>query len=225
MNTMRIRTVGTALFLLALTVGLSQTSPVLAQEYKEAFNAGMTAAKAKDFTSAISSFKQAINGAESEGDATVERQSRGIVAKIEYNLGRALMKKDDYDGAIAHFDNGIDIYPTYAKNYLAKASALKKKGDIDAAMAQFASTIDVAKASSDSKTRRQAENAIHDQYIYFASSALSRNGARTTRADADEALQNLEKLQEFMAADSDVFYYLAEIHKVKGAFQVSRPIC
>jgi tetratricopeptide (TPR) repeat protein len=221
MNTSRIRSVAALIFVLTIAVGLFQTLPAFAQEYKEAFNSGMSAAKAKDFTAAISSFEAAADGAKAEGDAAVERQSRSIIAKIEYNVGRSFMKKEDFDSAIAHFDNGIAQFPSYAKNYLARASSLKKKGDIEGALAQFAETITVAKASSDSKTRRSAESAIHDQYIYFASSALSRNGSRTTKADAAEALQYLEKLQEFVEADSDVYYYMAEVYKTTGEFQKS----
>ena len=86
-------------------------------------------------------------------------------------------------------------------------------------MAGFVETIGVAHAASDSKTARKAETAIREHYLYLASSALSRNGARTSRADADEALTYLETLQAVVDANSDVFYYLAEIHKVKGEFQ------
>ncbi len=204
---------------LAMTIALVGVAPVHAQEYKETFNAGLEAAKAKDFLGAIDYFTKAAEAAKAEGDAQVERRSRELISKVEYTVGRALMKAESYDEAIAHFANGISHYPTYSKNYLARASALKKKGEMDAAIEGFVQTIERAQAESDTGTARAAENAIRDHYIYLASTALNRNGTRASRADADEALRALTILQGYVKADANVFYYLAEVHKVKGEFQ------
>ncbi|GMQ81630.1 MAG: hypothetical protein BMS9Abin05_1064 [Rhodothermia bacterium] len=204
---------------LAVIVTFIGIAPAYAQEYKETFNAGLEAAKAKDLTAALGYFDNAADAAQAEGDAEIERRSREFVARIEYSVGIGLIKSEKYDEAISHFENGINQYPSYPKNFLARASALKKRGDIDAAMAGFVETIGVAQAASDSKTARSAEKAIREYYIFLASSALSRNGARTSSADADEALTYLETLQAIVDANSDVYYYLAEIYKVKGKFQ------
>lgn len=204
---------------LAVTVAFIGIAPAYAQEYKETFNAGLEAAKAKDLSAALGHFTNAADAAQAEGDAEVERRSREFVARIEYSVGIGFINSEKYDEAISHFENGISQYPSYPKNFLARASALKKKGDVNAAMAGFVETIGVAQAASDSKTTRSAEKAIREYYIYLASSALSRNGTRTSSADADEALAHLETLQAIVDANSDVFYYLAVINKVKGEFQ------
>ena len=192
----------------------------LAQEYKESFNAGLEAAKAKDYPGAITHFSAAATGAAAEGDADVERRSNGYISKIEYSLGLAQLKAEAVDAALAHFDNGIEKDPAYPKNYLARASALKQKGEIDQAIPAFAEAAQKAAAASDSKTERQATDAIRSHYIFVASTALSRNGNRTSRADADEALEALMTLQNFVAEDdADVLYYFAEVHKVNGEYQ------
>lgn len=204
---------------LAMTIAFAGVAPVHAQEYKEIFNAGLQAAKANDLTGALDQFAKAADAAKAEGDAEIERRSHEFIARIEYSVGRSLMKTERYDEAIAHFANGIAHYPTYSKNYLARASTLKKKGDADAAIEGYVETISHAQAESDTKTARTAEGAIRSHYVYLASTALNRNGARASRADAEEALGFLTTLQEYVEADSDVFYYLAEVHKVKGEFQ------
>ncbi len=204
---------------LAMTIAFVGAAPVHAQEYKEIFNAGLEAAKAKDFSGALDQFTKAAEAAKAEGDAQVERRSRELIAKIEYSVGRAHMKAERYDEAIAHFANGIAHYPAYSKNYLARALTLKEKGDPDAAIEGYVETIGHAQAESDTKTARTAEDAIRQHYVYLASTALSRNGARASRADADEALAYLTTLQEYVEADAIVFYYLAVVHKVKGEFQ------
>lgn len=205
---------------LLAALALAYTAPVRAQEYKEAFNSGMEAAKAKDYQSAVDHFNTAADGADAEGDADVKRRANGYIAKIVYSLGLGQMKKEAYDAALTHFETGIEKDAAYPKNYLARASALKKKGEIDASIVAFAEAASKAKAASDSKTERKAKQAIREHFIFVASSALSRNGNRTSRADADEALEALLTLQNFVPdANSDVFYYMAEVHKVNGEFK------
>jgi len=195
-------------------------SPVNAQEYKQSFNDGVEAAKAKNYTSAVDHFTVAAEGAKTEGDSEVERRANGYISKISYSFGLAQMKKEAYDEAIVHFDTGIERDSGYPKNYLARATALKKKGETDASIAAFAQAATIADTAGDSKTARTARQSIHDHFIFLASSALSRNGNRTTRADADEALEALMMLQNFVPDDdSDVLYYMAEIHKVNGEYQ------
>jgi len=203
----------------AMTIVFVGVTPVHAQEYKEIFNAGLQAAKANDLTGALDQFTKAADAAKAEGDAEVERRSHELIAKIEYSVGRSFMKTERFDEALAHFANGIAHYPTYSKNYLARASTLKTMGEVDAAIEGYVETIAHAQAESDTKTARTAEEAIRQHFVYLASSALSRNGSRVSRNDADEALQSLVTLQEYVDADSDVFFYLATVHKVKGEFQ------
>ncbi|MCH8246383.1 MAG: hypothetical protein IH951_08250 [Bacteroidetes bacterium] len=219
MTASRNHRLGILIVALATIVAFAGIEPAYAQEYKETFNAGLEAARAKDLPAALEHFADAADAAEAEGDAEVERRSREFIARIEYSVGIGLINSEKYDEAISHFENGINQYSTYPKNFLARASALKKKGEVDAAMAGFVQTIGVALAASDTKTANSAEKAIRQHYIYLASSALSRNGVRTSSADADEALTHLETLLAVVDADSDVFYYLAEVHKIKGEFQ------
>ena len=206
----------TMLFM-AFLVGASSTT-VLAQDYKETFNAAREAAQAKDLKTALTKFTSAADGAKAAGDKDVEKQARKIISQIEYNLGRGSLQKNDYAGAIKHFDNGSAQYPTNALNYLARASALKKMDRTDDAIAAFAQTIEIANAAQDSKTARQAEDAIRGHYIFMASSAVSRNGARVTAADGEEAMKYLQAMLKYVDADADVLYYTAVSQNAKGEY-------
>jgi tetratricopeptide (TPR) repeat protein len=204
-------------FIALITVFIADTA--FAQDYKESYNAALEAAKGKDYPTAITLFNTAAAGAAAEGDTEVERRSNGYISKMVYSLGLSQLNADAFDAALAHFDNGIAKDPAYPKNYLARASALKRKGDIEAAIPAFAEAASRADAAGDSKTGRQATQAIRDHYIFIASSALSRNGSRTSSADADEALDALTMLQNFVTEDdADIMYYFAEVHKVKGEY-------
>lgn len=209
-----------SMILFAFLVGMS---PLVAsaQDYKETFNAAREAAQAKDLRTALTKFTSAAEGAKAAGDKEVERTSRKIISQIEYNLGRASLQKDDYATALKHFDNGIKNYPTNALNYLARASTLKKMDREDDAIAAFAQTMEVAKAAQDSKTARQAEEAIRGHYIYLASTAVSRNGARATAADGREALGHLQALLKYVDADADVLYYTAVSQNAQGDYDAA----
>lgn len=209
-----------AMLFMAFLVGTGSTT-VLAQDYKETFNQAREAAQAKDLATALTKFTSAANGAKAAGDKDVEKTARKIISQIEYNLGRASLQKEKYEEAIKHFDNGITNYSSNSLNYLARASTLKKMDRTDDAIAAFAQTIEIAKAEQDTKTARSAEDAIRGHYIFLASSAISRNGARATEADADEALGYLQKLLQHVDADADVLYYSAVSQNAKGDYDTA----
>jgi len=198
-------------------IGFGSTTAT-AQEYKETYNEARDAAMAKDYQTALDKYVEAANGAQAEGDEEVERTARRVIGQLTYILGRGQLQAENFEAALAYFEQGIEYYPSNAQNYLARASALKRLDRMDEAIAAFAQTMEVATAGSDTKTARQAEEAIRGHYIFLASSALSRNGARTGSADADEAMGYIEQLLQYVEADADTYYYTAESQKVKGQF-------
>jgi tetratricopeptide (TPR) repeat protein len=208
------------ILLMAGLIGLGSTTAT-AQEYKETYNAAREAALAKNYKVALEKYLEAADGAKAEGDGDVERGSRKVASQLAYILGRAELQKDQFDAAIRYFDQGIKQYPSNAQNYLARGSALKQAGRTDQAIAAFAQTMEVATAGSDTKTARQAEEAIRGHYVFLASSALSRNGARTSKADADEAMGYIQTMLQYVDADADTYYYTAESQKVKGEYENS----
>ena len=211
----KLTAIFTSAFVVMLAVMLG-SSPVLAQEYKEAYNAALEAANAKDYQTALTKFQEAAEGAEAEGDSDVEQRARKVISQLRYNFGLAEIKRENYQAAVSHFEDGIEQYPTYAKNYLARGTAYKKMDNWDQALASYNQAIQVGMENGDSRTAGQAEQAIRDQYVYMASSALNRTGNKPTRSAAEEALSHLETLEQYVDADADVYYYRAEANKALG---------
>ncbi len=202
----------------AFALALFLTLPAFGQEYKEAYNAALAAAKANNLTEALQKFTLAANGAKAAGDSDVERRSSRVIAQIEYKLGLNATREENFANAMTHFDNGISRYPSYSKNYLGRGLALKKLDRIDDAIAAFQQAIEAGTAENDHQTARAAESAIRDHFIYMASSLLSRNGGKPTQADADAALGHLSSLSGLVEIDADALYYTAEAFKTKGDF-------
>ncbi len=202
--------------LATLLLALTFVAPAAAQAYKEAYNAGLKAAEAKDYREALVKFTEAADGAETEGDEDVVTRSNRVIGQIEYSFGVAQMRQENFDAALARFENGINRYPAYAKNFLGRALAYKKLERIEDAMASFQEAIQVATDNADRPTARKAENAIREHFVFLASSGLSRNANGASRADGVAAMEHLAKLQEYVAANADVMYYTAVAHKAQG---------
>jgi tetratricopeptide (TPR) repeat protein len=127
-----------------------------------------------------------------------------LVPVVSTYLGRGndLLKKNDWDGAIAAFTQIIAINPKSSAAFAARASALQSKGDLNGALADFtqAVTLDpnAAQAYNDRGNVKAAKNdlegAIADftQAIHIdptlAAAFDSRGNARTAKDDLDGAI-------------------------------------
>ncbi len=208
MKALRITLPG--LFLMAAV--LVAPGPVTAQQYKEDYNAGLEAAKDPTATAdARSLFVSAATGADEASDAEVAHRARYYVAQLDYRLGTAAFRAEDYPAALEHYVEGENIFPTFIKNTYGKGLALKNLGRIDEALEAFKTA---AGAQGDRRTSLAAEKAIRDHFMNQASTLLAKRNA--TRADADAAQAAITSLLEFMEADADVHYYTALAHYTKG---------
>ncbi len=210
------RNILTALVLTVLLAG--SALPSVAQEYKEAFNAGLEAAKdPNSFATARDKFAQAVEGAVEASDNDVAQRARYYAAQIDYKMGNTAFKAEDFESALTHYSSGAEIYPAYVKNLYGQGLALKKLGRMDEALEAW------TKVTADTRDRRTALaalSAIRDHFYYQASSAVSKRAV--VAADADRALTALSELTNYIETpDADYYYYTAVAHQIKGAFAES----
>ncbi len=198
-------------FLLTALLLLVTSIPAIAQQYKEDFNAAQEAAKLKDWADARGLFAMAATGADDASDPEVARRARYAAAQIDYKLGTAAFKAEDFETALKHYSDGDAIYSDYIKNLYGKGLTLGKLGRMDEALESW---VAAATAPGDRKTSLAAEKRIRGHFIGQASSALGKQNA--TRSDADAALAALADLSELMDADADSYYYMALAHYVRG---------
>ena len=194
-----------------LLAGLVSTQ-VAAQEYKEDYNAALAAAKAQQYPEARAKFPASAEGADEAGDDGISRQARSVAAKIDYKLGNAALKGDNFEQALGYYQAGTAIFPAYIKNRYGQGLALKKMGRMEEALGAFR---EVSEASGDRKTSLAAAKAIREHFYFQASSAVSRTNP--TALDADRAFAALTSLEEYnLDPDANYHYYQAEAHRIKG---------
>ncbi len=146
--------------LLLSVIFLSSSMAIFSQalnEAGEAFNAGISAAKAKNYDAAIEAYKNCINLCEQIGDegANLKIQAESQIPGAFYNNGLALYKTRQFDNAIKSFSDAADHATNVndsgtkgkANNYIArvynsKGSALYKEKDYDNALIAFDKAIE-----------------------------------------------------------------------------------
>ncbi len=197
-----------ALVLVAL---LCFALPAQSQEYKETYNTALEAANAKDYATARGHFAEAADGADAEGDAEIARRARYAAAQMDNRLGNAALRAEDAATALAHYQAGVAMFPSYIKNAYGHGLALKKLGRMEEALDIWQSILD---NTQDRKTALAANEAIRDHFNYHAASALSKRNP--TASDGDRALAALEQSLKYVEADSEYYYFVAVAQFAKG---------
>lgn len=177
------------------------------QAYKEAYNAGIAAAEAKNYAEAYKHYGEAAKLA-ATADPDIAEKSKKIQAKIDKILGTRAYKSGNYEQALSHFETGLTLDPAYAPNMHNKGLALKQLGRIDEAMASFKSAMEM----NDNKTMRVADKAIRGYYHSEASKLVASETASSS--DAQNAIALLEKMQEYVDADADTYFYKATAQNI-----------
>ncbi|MEX1054949.1 MAG: tetratricopeptide repeat protein, partial [Rhodothermales bacterium] len=191
--------------------------PAFAQEYKEAYNSAIEAAKAKNYTQAYADFNKAAKLASAANDKEIANKAIRVAAQIDYLVGKQLVQGEKFDEALKRFEQGIKLLPSYANNYEGKALALKKLERGEEAIQAYQTLIEFGKKNSNTEAVKSGEQGIRDYYIYLASSALGRK-AEPSANDAREALTHLEKLETIVALDADAYFYMAVAHNATGNY-------
>lgn len=146
--------------LLLSVIFLSSSMAIFSQalnEAGEAFNAGIAAAKAKNYNEAIKAYKNCIDLCDKVGDegTNMKIQAESQIPGAYYNNGLALYKSRKFDDAIKSFsdaaDHATNVNDTRtigkANNYIArvyntKGTALYKAKDYDNALTAFEEAIE-----------------------------------------------------------------------------------
>lgn len=182
------------------------------------YRAGAAAYRLKNMSAVPTHFKAAYDLAKKSGNAEMAASTGKVLAQLSYAEGTGALKAEKYADALAAFERGVEYDPAYSKNYYGRGLAKKNMDDAEGATAAYIETIKVATEENDTRTVRTAEDAIRGLYISRASQALARGGESPSRTDAQEAVEHLLAMEEYIELDADAQYYLAEAYKALGQY-------
>ncbi len=171
------------------------------------YNEGLELLKSKDYEKALTVFLDAENIAKKAGDKGTAGKANSYAYRLCYNVGVGYHKDGAEAKALEFFDKGIELEPSYYKNYKGKAAVYKSQGNEEAAMETYIKTGEVATAAGEleerSKARAQAEG--------FVAKALQDKDYKKVIKNGNIFLQYLET--------ADVHYYMSHAANELGNYQ------
>ncbi|MEM6337517.1 MAG: hypothetical protein AAF752_13185, partial [Bacteroidota bacterium] len=161
--------------------------------------------KAKNFSSALTSFQKAHELATAAGDEATQKRSAKNGGVAAYMHGVQESKADKAQAALAAFDAGIALAPTFYANYIGRASALKDAGDVETAMQAYIKAAEVSQRAG----KMDKRNEMYEQAEGFSARAIAAE-------DWNQAIEYGNMYLALNPESSDVEYHLAVAYSNLG---------
>src|SRR5690606_18221109 len=138
-------------------------------------------------------------------------------ARRRFNEGNDLLRQEDYEGALAKFEEGLALDSTNGRNAYGRALALVQLDREDEAVEAFQQAIRLSEADADAETATAARRAVGMILYNRALGLLAANPL--PQATAQEALPLLEQAEAGEVDAGQLPYQLARVHNVLGNYE------
>ena len=203
---------------LTLLLALAVSAPaVLAQEQsqeqqqleqlKQQYAQAVQAAKQNDATTAYQHFERALELAQATEQQGAAQKIQQFLFQLPKQWGNQALKNQNYEDALTHFEKGLEHDSSRPYLHYGKGLALVNLGQEEAAMQSLANAIEQGQQTGDQRTAQLATTRIQDHYVAKASEVL--NTEDPTQNQADEALDYLNQLEEYVEASANAYFYRA----------------
>lgn len=207
-----------------LVVGFGYANPAQAQDeterteqLRQAWEAAVTAYQGRNFSEAYQQFERAAElGAQLSDPRAKETAERAkqYLPRVAYAEGVTHLQQNQHEQAIAAFQRGWALDDSYLNNLLGQGQAYQRMDRRTEAIGVYKDVFDRATAANEQEVARRASDAIRGQYHPRASQALAAEGV--TRGQAQQVVDMLSEMQEYIDANEDTYYYLAAANNVLG---------
>ena len=133
-------------------------------------------------------------------------------ARKRFNTGNELLRTEDYEGALAKFDEGLSLDPNSSRNAYGRALALAQLDREDEAVEAFEQAITLSE--NDEETLNAARGALGAIKYRRAMDLVAANPL--PQATATEALPLLEAAEAGGVDAEQLPYQMARVHNVLG---------
>lgn len=220
---------------------LLSVSSIVAQDATAAgtYNEGLALLKSKDYENGLAKMEAALALAEADGNEQIIGLSKKNGAVAAYNLGNTKRKSGDHDGALAMYNKGIEMNPSYSSNYEGIGRTQEAKGDkveaVNSYIMAAKKATDEGKADRAKSRYKKAETLIGKTYVaknydmaigmakayiegapanadvnYYMSRSL---GAKANYSEAIAAMKTAIELKGDAAPDKYTFYLAEQLEK------------
>ena len=137
-------------------------------------------------------------------------------ARRRYNEGNDLLRQQDYEGALAKYEEGLALDPANGRNAYGRALALVQLDREDDAVAAFQQAIALSETGNDAETATASRRALGMIMYNRALGLLAANPL--PEATAEQALPLLEQAEAGEVDANQLPYQLARVHNVLGNY-------
>ncbi|NNF58471.1 MAG: hypothetical protein HKN04_09535 [Rhodothermaceae bacterium] len=131
-------------------------------------------------------------------------------ARRLFNEGNELLRTEDFEGALAKFEGGLELDPTSTRNAYGRALALVQLDREEEATAAFAQAIELADAAEDAETGTAARRALGTIAFRNATAMLQANPLPAETAES--ALPLLEQAEAGGVDSGQLPYQFARVY-------------
>ena len=187
----------------ACVIGLCivvSTHSALAQDATAAgtYNEGLALLKSKDYENGLVKMEEALALAEADENEQIIGLAKKNGAVAAYNLGNTKRKAGDHEGAIALYNKGIGMNPSYSSNYEGIGRSQEAQGEKLEAVKSF--VMAAQKATEEGKEDRAKSRYKKAQVLI---------GKTYVGKDYDTALAMAQAFNESGEANPEVYYYMS----------------
>lgn len=163
---------------------------------------GLDLVKNKKAMAGLKELKEALAGAQATGNDKVEKGSQKYIAKILGSVGYSKTKKEDYEGALATFEEALSYAPEAGKIYLYQGLTYKNMGDNEKMDGALLKAIEYGRAENDEKTAMNAIKTGRGLYLGLVQKNIQDK-------DFNGAITNAEKVLQYDERNGSAYYFIA----------------
>ena len=160
---------------------------------------------------AIAAFKEAKSAGDEFGDATVSNQAQGAIPQLYYAKSIVQFRAGEFEASSATLDEAIKANSNYAQAYYQKGLVLRRIGSLPVleVVSRFDQAITIGDAFGQNRIVNNAKEQAVETLLF---EAVSISESR----QYDQAVQYLNKANEYETGSAMVYYRLAEINNKRS---------
>jgi len=161
---------------------------------------------------AIEYFNEASEVGSEFGDDQVAQRSRAVIPQIYYNKSLLQYRQEDFSGALQSLERAVELNSNYTLAYYQKGIVLvNSDASLDETIAAFDQAIEVGQRVGDQENVNRARNRAGAELLYRAVEHIEGNRM-------GQALQMLNRAQNYTPNSANMHYRFAEVHNNRGDY-------
>lgn len=186
----------------------AEEKKTLKKQLQQTYQEGAKAGNAENYEVAAARFEESIQLAQKLGLGNLVQKIQSSLVESLKRAGSADLKEENYEGALAHFNN-LRQYTDSDPNvhYNRGLALINMEDSTDAGLASLQQAIEVGNQTGNTRVAGLSTERIRDEFLSRASQALQ--GDNPSQAQIDEALAALDEMREYVEPNANSLFYRA----------------